>query len=381
MSKELLSYKIFGTVAQVLEISIEPNKILIADGGMLLYLDEELTHETKINDGASEIIQDTESEGEDDDDVDFYEPQQYKVPDLDDFPLPSRIKNEPEEEEDNGGTLIGKFWKVTQKTLAQIGQRLQPKKEEAIPVPKITPASHSFEENEREEDAQNEENDVPKKAIYSWYITHFANPSEYIRKIGFTTTHGGLVIPILLDELENKRLIIRTGSFLCARFGIKLDKFLDTGLKINFTQTKLFKLDIITGEGIIFLRGEGQVMRKEMENDVIRLNLFSLLAYEDTLTLDTESIRLVDAMNYDDQMQFVVLSGTGKYWLQTASLEHLVGRINPVVIAPDAQNFELAPPLQAFSTNEEEDEQDFSPQRSIEDEIAHETANILREET
>jgi hypothetical protein len=72
-----------------------------------------------------------------------------------------------------------------------------------------------------------------------------------------------------------------------------------------------------------------------MENDAIRLNLFSILAYESTLTLDTEQVSLIDAMNYEDQTQFALLSGTGRYWIQTSNLQHLVFRLSPVVFEPE----------------------------------------------
>lgn len=338
-TEEPIVFKLIGTTAQILEISIEPDKTFIADGGMLLYLDEEITHETRPNDGfvppkpeppAKQKIEEILEEEE----VDL-------MPEVVNLPT-KQTPPPPEEDDETDGTFLEKLWKATRKTIANIGQKIQDtggkkKQEEPEPAPEPAPAKSFggiFEEPPPPKPAPEPEPPAPKEPEISWFLTYLHNPSEYIRKVGFTTTHGGLVVPVVLDELQENAVIFQTGAFLCARKGIRLEKFLDTGISVNFTQGKLFKLDKISGEGMIFLRGEGQVIRREMENDAIRLNLFSILAYESTLTLDTEQVSLIDAMNYEDQTQFVLLSGTGRYWIQTSNLQHLVFRLSPVVFEP-----------------------------------------------
>ena len=336
MQQEPLTYKVFGTTAQVLEVSIEPEQTLIADGGLLLYLDEEITHETLPDDGyVPEPVPIPEPEPEP-----IFEPEPEPIPEPEPeiTPLPTRLSRRQDDDETDA-TFLEKLWKATRKTIVQIGQKIQEstkKKEEPAPEPEPAPsfAAVFAEPTPEPQPAPIPEPEPEPEPIFSWYLTHLHNPSEYIRKVGFTATHGGLVLPIVLDELQESAIIFQTGSFLCARKGVQLEKFLDTGISVNFTQGKLFKLDKVTGSGTIFLRGEGQLIEKEMENDAIRLNLFSLLAYESTLSLDTSKIELMDAMNYEDQTQFALLSGTGRYWLQTANLQHLIYRLSPVVFEP-----------------------------------------------
>jgi|GEM_PF-2186720 len=356
-TEEPLVYKIFGTTAQVLEISIEPTKTLIADGGLLLYLDEEITHETMPDDGyeppkeeapkATEEEEGFLDEPEIDDEADL-------LPEIVNLPTKPAKR---EEEEETESSFLEKLWKATRKTIGQIGQKIQDStskktKEEA---PEVAPPP-SFGGIFEEPAPIIEPIPViaPLEPIFSWFLTHLNNPSEYIRKVGFTTTHGGLVVPIMLDELKDNTIVFQTGAFLCARKGIQLEKFLDTGVSVNFTQGKLFKLDKISGNGMIFLRGEGQIIEKEMENDAIRLNLFSLLAYESSLTLDTNKLQLIDAMNYEDQTQFTLLSGSGRYWLQTANLQHLVYRLSPVVF--EAAVEEQKPPIVEQQEEEQPEE-------------------------
>lgn len=324
--EESLNYKIIGNTAQVLEVSLEPDKTLIADGGMLLYVDEEINFVTHQDDGTQELSAIDEAESEPDLDFDA---QEDDLGELENFNF-SALQPHKVEPEEPQGTLLEKLWQVTKKKFQEIGKKTGEKKaEEKEPEP---PTAHSFGGifDEPEGDFLPTEPEKEEET-FSWYLTHFTNESEYIRKIAFTTSNSGIVLPIDLSELAVPQLIFQSGAFLCARKGTKLEKHLDTGLAVNFSKGKLFKLDRLSGEGVVFLQAEGQVIQKELENDAIRVGLFSLLAFEEGLVLDTHNIRTTDSMDYEDQTQFVLLSGTGKFWLQTANIQQLVYRLSPII--------------------------------------------------
>ncbi len=356
---EPLVYKVLGLTAQILEVSIEPNQTIIADGGLLLYLDEEIVHETRPDDGFEPEKLASAGKGQESLEEDIADDNDL-MPEVVALPTKAVSKIIEEDEDEAEGTFLEKLWKATRKTISNIGTKIQEstgKKEVPAPAPEPeAPKSFGGVFEEPPAPVSSVPEPIPEpEPIFSWFLTHLHNPSEYMRKVGFTTTHGGLVVPIELDDLAENAIIFQTGAFLCARKGVQLEKFLDTGISVNFTQGKLFKLDKITGSGCMFLRGEGQVITKTMENDAIRLNLFSLLAYESTLSLDTKQITLTDAMNYEDQTQFALLSGTGRYWLQTANLQHLVYRLSPVVFEPETPK---TPDLPAPAPQKAEIEED-----------------------
>jgi uncharacterized protein (AIM24 family) len=324
--EDSLHYRIIGNTAQVLEISLEPDKTLIGDGGMLLYVDEEVTFVTRQDDGTQELSANDSAESESD--LDFDTPEN-DLEALDDFNFAALQPNKVEPEEPQG-TLLEKLWQVTKKKFQEIGKKTGEKKaEDKVPEP-LTAHSFGGIFDEPEGDFLPTEPEKEEE-VFSWYLTHFTNESEYIRKIAFTTSNSGIVVPIDLSELAVPQLIFQSGTFLCARKGTKLEKHLDTGLAVNFTKGKLFKLDRLSGEGIVFIQAEGQVIQRELENDAIRVSLFSLLAFEEGLILDTQHIRTTDSMDYEDQTQFVLLSGTGKFWLQTANIQQLVYRLSPII--------------------------------------------------
>jgi uncharacterized protein (AIM24 family) len=224
----------------------------------------------------------------------------------------------------------------------------KPEKEEPEPEP----------EKEEPLDELDPELEDEKETILSWYITHFTNFSEFVRKVAFTTANSGIVLNIDLRETTDNELIIQTGTFLCAKKGVKIEKFLDTKLGVNFTKENLFKLDKIKGEELVFLQCEGQTLAMELDNDAIRIGLFSLIAFESTLELDLESVVNVQSMNYEDNTQFITLSGTGRYWIQTANVQQLMHRIAPFMFEPEEEGLELNKPITPQSSSALDDRQE-----------------------
>lgn len=319
---EELNYHIIGDSGQVLEISLEPAKTLIADGGALLYLDEEITFELRADDAAEDSNQTNESIfSEPDDDFDTDADGLFALPD----DLNDELTFESSEEKDEQGSLLEKLWTATKKVVQNIGKK---KDEEMLAIPKV-----KEEEIILPPELEFEPEPAPSKIEpqFSWYLTHFTNASEYIRKIAFTTSNSGIVVPINLSEATENEVIIQSGHFLCARKGTKLMKHADTDIAVNFSKDKFFKLDKIKGEGLAFISAEGHVIAKELENDAIRVNLFSLIAYETTLYLDIQHIQKLQSMNFEDEIPFATLSGVGRYWIQTANLQQLVQRVSPYI--------------------------------------------------
>lgn len=334
---ETLNFKIYGDSAQVLEITLPPDATLVGDGGALLYLDHEISIETKDTDGSEDFQTGEEEELEPEE----FEPEPEPLPVIDDFV-------EDSEERDQEGNLLQKLWVAAKRKVIDRVIKNTEKEEEDKPEEEDNP-----EDDFPFDETADAEEDEEKEETFSWFITHFTNHSEFVRKIAFTTANSGIVVPIDLNETIDNEIVIQTGTFLCAQKGIRLEKFLDTKLGVNFTKEKLFKLDKIKGEDMVFLQCEGQPLALDLDNDAIRVGLFSLIAFESTLELDLESVVEVQSMNYEDNTQFITLSGTGKYWIQTANVQQLMHRLAPFMFEPDEENDQLnAPILPEFEEDE-----------------------------
>lgn len=324
---EDLSYQILGERAQILEINLEPGKALIADGGALLYLDEEVFFETRPDDGAGPLEEEPEVPGMSDD---FLE-------------NPENIDEPEPEEPTQDRPLIHKLWVATKKAVERMAQKAEKEKDEFLGDDLL---------NEEEGPGSLDdllEDDSP--APFSWYITHFENQSDYVRKVAFTTANSGTLIKVDMDAIPGSELIVQHGSFLCAALGTRLDKFIDTDQSITFTRENFYKLDRVRGRGLVFLQAEGHILEKELEHDTIRVNLFSLIAFESSLQIDLNMITPVQSMHYEEDIQFVTLSGQGKYWLQSATLQQMVYRLTPFIFEPPPED----PPPPIGSDLSEED--------------------------
>ncbi len=328
---EDLHYHIFGDTAQVLEITLSPNEILIGDGGALLYVDHEITLETRDTDGSEDFAQ---AHGEENEQEDFSAESTQLATEEEEDNLQDAF--EDFEERDQEGNLLQKLWVATRKAVAKVTKSAEKEEleEEAVPDDEIP-----------EEAIEEDSDEAPKEEIISWFITHFTNQSEFTRKIAFTTANSGIVLAIDLNETTDHELIIQTGTFLCTRKGTRLEKFLDTGLGLDFTKEKLFKLDKLSGQDMVFLQAEGQTLERSLDNDAIRVGLFSIIAFESTLELDLESVVRVQSMNYEDDTQFITLAGTGRYWVQTANVQQLFQRIAPLIFEPSEEGDALNAPI------------------------------------
>ena len=328
---EELEYKVIGDSAQVLEINLEPGRTLIGDGGSLLYMDDEISFETLNTDGAD--LEEASQEEEEEPEMELEEtPDEFLTQEDPDEDIVPEFTGEDIEEKNSDASLLEKLWVATKKVIKNVSKPTEKKEPEEEEEPEDIPFDHDFLTDGALAALEDEDEGESLEDQISWYITHFHNQSEYIRKIAFTTSNSGILLPINLDDLSSNSLVIQTGVFLCARRGVRLEQYLDTEQSITFIKEKFYNLNIIKGEGTVFLQAEGHVIEKELDDDAIRLNLFSLFAYEPTLSLELDSVVKMSSMRFEDDTQFVRLSGTGKFWVQAANLQHLVYKISPFVL-------------------------------------------------
>ncbi|TAG46669.1 MAG: AIM24 family protein [Cytophagia bacterium] len=344
-----LNYQLLGDNSQVLEINIEPNKTLIADGAALLYADEEIIFELKDDDGTNNTINQNQNNyyQEDNEEEEIAFPN-FDNPNWEDDETPKRNKTSTktnDDEEQNQG-LLEKFWGATKKNFGKI---FKPKNKEnqeqeenqqqhsnhldnifnRDTPKKTTHFEDNFEDSPK--NYQSENNEAIQDNNFSWYITHCINESEYIRSLAFTAGSQGRFVAIDLNEPYENTIIIQNGSFVCGRKGIKINTFVDTSILISKENEKYLKLDSIIGNDYVFLKAGGFVIVKDLENDGIRLNANALLAYESSLEFIWEDAEKITAMNTDTENFLITLSGTGRFWLQTNYPKLTYEAISPLI--------------------------------------------------
>lgn len=323
-----LSFKILGNFPQVLEINLEPEKILIANGATLLFMDEEIFLQVRDTDGADEVepeedeIEEDEEEIEENEEEESNEIESEILEGIEEEPEEDEENEEPEED-DSKRSILDKFISVVKKRLQK-----SPKSESEDSTLNELLDEEAVEENEEPE----EEEEPPPPPLLS--IAHFDNQSEFVRKVAFAPITGK-VLHLNLAEIENQEIYIRRESFLCARKGTVIAEGIDTDLKIHRADLENLVFSKIEGNSDIFVQAEQSFIEKkivetEEEDDAaIRVNLGSLLAFETSLRLDLESVETVKYLYSEEEIQTILLKGTGTFWLQSKHLQQTFHRLLP----------------------------------------------------
>ncbi|TAF67840.1 MAG: AIM24 family protein [Cytophagales bacterium] len=321
---ETLSFRIAGDKeGQILEINLAPQKHIWADASFLLYTDEEIEIETITN---LDLQQQNQEE-------DTNDPSEYEDDDED---------TEPDEPQDQ--TLLNKIVKV-------VGVIFSGKKED--------PEKDAIEwEMPPEMPEEEEEPNI--------FYTQFSNQSDYIRSLAFAPPRGAQIVEIYIDQ----SILFQQKLFLCAYPQIKITDYAD--LTNNIEEEFFFSLEKAEGNAALFLFAEGHLTERNLtEGDSIRVNLLAIVALEDSIIIDKNSLQKIPSLYGSRNTWLITLRGEGRVWLQTSYRQY--NAIDYHNLTPNTQginNQEESPELfyeeENLPANEEEDNH-FDPQDENED--------------
>ena len=167
-----LNYQIIGN-GQVVEINLEPDKSLIADGGSLLYLDEEISFILRDNDGADEVKPDNINELEDSIEPEIEPDFTWNNPSV-----MSKVFDEPAEEEEKNEGLLEKLWQATKKTITRFGKLGEKKNNEEETESSFDWSSPASVEEEKPENSS-EENKEPAFSSFNLKFSSINRSATY----------------------------------------------------------------------------------------------------------------------------------------------------------------------------------------------------------
>ncbi|WP_026999741.1 AIM24 family protein [Eisenibacter elegans] len=318
MSQTSLTYRVIDEYfKQILEIKLEPGRALQGDARALLYLDEEVAIQTqaiRLSDYMPKQAPpppppEAVFEEEDDDD------------DWSDAPAPK------EEEDDYNPPLIEKaFWAL--KSWVR-GRKIEFESEDTLP-PDLPPWE------DEEDDILEEEEDIPPPSQPPpptekpyFYLTRFQNNSEYLRTVAFVAPRMGRIVRIDLEELHEQTLLFQRGAFLCASAEAVLSHYDDLDVALNAYDKHGFVLEKLQGQGTAFVYGNGVMVEKLLNDDVIEVNLANVIAYEPSISMDLSRARRLTTLYGQAQTILVPMAGTGSIWLQTSHLHQFAQDLTP----------------------------------------------------
>ncbi len=235
MKSHEIDYAIIGDDIQVLEVELDPSETVIAEAGVMNWMDEGINFETKMGDGS----------------------------------------------EVNSG-LMGK--------LMGAGKRI-----------------------------------ISGESIF---MTHFTNIEREKKKIAFAAPYPGTILVLELDQIPGKKLTCQKDAFLCAALGTKLDITFNKKLGTGFFGGEGFILQTISGDGRAFIHGGGTIVKKELNNEKIKVDTGCLVGFTEGVDYNIERSGKLKSMFFGGEGLFLAtLRGTGTVYLQSLPFSRLANRI------------------------------------------------------
>ncbi len=161
----------------------------------------------------------------------------------------------------------------------------------------------------------------------SLFLTHFTNTSNSKRRVAFAAPYPGHILPIDLAQMGGE-LLCQKDAFLCAALGTELDIAFSRRLGTGFFGGEGFILQHLRGDGMAFVHAGGAVVKKELNNEVLRVDTGCLVAFSSSVDYNIEMVKGLKSMFFGGEGLFLAtLQGTGTIYLQSLPFSRLADRI------------------------------------------------------
>ena len=169
-----------------------------------------------------------------------------------------------------------------------------------------------------------------KRAITgeSIFITHFTNKDYGKKKIAFAAPYPGKIIDLDLSEMPNNQFTCQKDAFLCAALGTKVDITFSKRFGSGLFGGEGFILQKLSGDGKAFLHAGGTVVKKELNNQKLKVDTGCLVGFTEGIDYNIERAGELKSMLFGGEGLFLAtLEGTGTVYLQSLPFSRLADRI------------------------------------------------------
>jgi len=161
----------------------------------------------------------------------------------------------------------------------------------------------------------------------SLFITHFTNTGYGKKSVAFAAPYPGKIIPIDMATIRGE-LFCQKDAFLCAALGTELDIAFTQRLGTGFFGGEGFILQRLRGDGMAFVHAGGTVVKKKLNNELVRVDTGCLVAFTRGIDYKIERAGGLKSMFFGGEGLFLTtLSGTGTVLLQSLPFSRMADRI------------------------------------------------------
>lgn len=162
----------------------------------------------------------------------------------------------------------------------------------------------------------------------SIFLTFFTANSDN-QKIGFSSSCPGKIIPIKLDGSNS--IIGQKNAFLASEDSVNIDMHFRKKLGAGLLGGEGFILQKFTGNGMLFLEIDGEVIEHDLKDgEKLFVDQGHLAAMEESVKFDIERVKGAKNILFGGEGLFLAtLTGPGKVWIQTMPISKLAEAIIP----------------------------------------------------
>ncbi|MDH1264285.1 TIGR00266 family protein [Pseudomonas sp. GD03944] len=161
----------------------------------------------------------------------------------------------------------------------------------------------------------------------SLFMTHFSNAGKQQARVAFAAPYPGTVVPIQLAEVGGT-LICQKDAFLCAAHGTSIGISFNKRLGAGFFGGEGFILQKLQGDGLAFVHAGGTVIRKQLNNETLRLDTGCLVGFTSGIDYDIALAGGLRSMLFGGEgILLATLKGTGTVWIQSLPFSRLAERV------------------------------------------------------
>lgn len=168
----------------------------------------------------------------------------------------------------------------------------------------------------------------------SLFLTHFTNRGYGKRKVAFAAPYPGKIIPVNLPDFGGT-ILCQKDAFLCAALGTRTSIAFTRKFGAGLFGGEGFILQKLEGDGKAFIHAGGTIIKKQLNNEVLRVDTGCIVAFTEGLDYDIERAGNLKSMFFGGEGLFLAtVRGTGIVYLQSLPFSRLADRI--IQSAPSA---------------------------------------------
>lgn len=161
----------------------------------------------------------------------------------------------------------------------------------------------------------------------SLFMTHFSNSGKNQARVAFAAPYPGTMVPIDLAQVGG-RLICQKDAFLCAAHGTRIGIRFNKRIGAGFFGGEGFILQQLEGDGLAFVHAGGTVIRKQLNDETLRLDTGCLVAFSDGIDYDIALAGGLKSMLFGGEgILLATLKGSGTVWIQSLPFSRLAERV------------------------------------------------------